>query len=62
MNKVSATIGDVVAPILFMLFVGYHVGKYLDKMALSILSGLLIGFLVAVFNVWKGFKKMRRDP
>jgi F0F1-type ATP synthase assembly protein I len=61
MSKSSAIIGDVVAPIILMVFVGYHVGKYLDKMAASISMGLLIGFVVAVFNVWKVFKKMRRD-
>jgi F0F1-type ATP synthase assembly protein I len=44
-----------------MVFVGYHVGKHLDKMAASISVGLFIGFVVAVFNIWKEFKKMRRD-
>ncbi len=61
MNKTSAMIGDVVSPVLFMVFVGYHVGKHLDKMAISISVGLFIGFIVAVFNVWKEFKKMKRD-
>lgn len=61
MRKTSAMIGDVVAPILFMVFIGYHVGKQLDKMAVSISVGLFIGFVVAVFNIWKEFKKMRRD-
>jgi F0F1-type ATP synthase assembly protein I len=62
MNKTSAMIGDVVAPVLFMVFIGYHVGKHSDRMAISISMGLFIGFIVAVFNVWKEFKKMKRDP
>lgn len=61
MTKTSAMMGDVVAPILFMVFIGYHVGKHFDKMVISISMGLFIGFVVAVFNVWKEFKKMKRD-
>lgn len=61
MNKLSTAIGDIVAPVIFMLFVGYHLGKYLDKLAISLAAGLLIGFIVALFNVWKLMKKMRQN-
>lgn len=61
MNKLSTAVGDIVAPIVFMLFVGYQVGVYLDKLAASLAIGLLIGFIVAMVNVWKLMKKLRRN-
>ena len=61
MNKFPTAVGDIVAPIVFMLFVGYQAGKYLDKLAISMAIGLLLGFVVAMFNVWKLMKKLRRD-
>lgn len=61
MNKLSTAVGDIVAPIIFMLFVGYQIGAYLDKRAISIAIGLLMGFIVALFNVWKLMKKLRRN-
>lgn len=61
MNKFRTAVGDIAAPIVFMLFVGYQVGKYLDKLAISLAIGLLIGFVVAMFNVWKLMKKLRRN-
>jgi F0F1-type ATP synthase assembly protein I len=61
MNKVSTAVGDIVAPIVFMLFVGYQVGLYLDKLAISLAIGLLIGFIVAMVNIWKLMKKLRRN-
>ncbi len=57
-KNVAAHIGDVVAPIIFMVFIGYQVGQYFDKMMLSILVSLVIGFVVAIFNVWKLMKRM----
>lgn len=61
MSKFSAAAGDVLAPILFMIFVGYQAGKYFDKIGLSIAIGLLIGFVVAMYNVWKLMKKLGRN-
>ncbi|MBH1989711.1 MAG: AtpZ/AtpI family protein [Alphaproteobacteria bacterium] len=61
MNKLSTAVGDIVAPIVFMVFVGYQVGQYLDKLAISMAIGLLVGFIVALFNVWKLMKKLRRN-
>lgn len=61
MNKLSTAVGDIVAPIVFMLFVGYQIGLYLDKLAISLTLGLLIGFIVAMVNVWKLMKKLRRN-
>ena len=61
MNKFSTAVGDIVAPIVFMMFVGYQVGNYLDKLGISLAIGLLIGFIVAMVNVWKLMKKLRRD-
>jgi len=37
------------------------VGQYLDKLAISMAIGLLVGFIVALFNVWKLMKKLRRN-
>jgi F0F1-type ATP synthase assembly protein I len=57
----SSAVGDIVAPIVFMLFVGYQVGKYLENLAISMAIGVLVGFIVALFNVWKLMKKLRRN-
>ncbi len=61
MSKFPAAAGDILAPLLFMIFVGYQAGKYFDKMGVCITIGLLIGFVVALFNVWKLMKKLGRN-
>lgn len=58
MQKSFIAIGEVVAPIVFMVFIGYQVGNYTDKMALSIIVGIIIGFIVAMFNIWKLMKRL----
>ncbi|MCP5322732.1 MAG: hypothetical protein H6492_01835 [Candidatus Paracaedibacteraceae bacterium] len=58
MDKFTFLIGDFIGPIVFMLFVGYQIGKYSEKMALSIVVCVLIGFVVALLNVWKIMKKI----
>jgi Mn2+/Fe2+ NRAMP family transporter len=60
-TKFPAAVGDILAPILFMIFVGYQAGKYFDKMGGCIAAGLLIGFVVAMFNMWKLMKKLGRN-
>lgn len=61
MTKFPAAVGDILAPILFMIFVGYQAGKYFDKMGVCIATGLLTGFVVAMFNIWKLMKKLGRN-
>lgn len=58
MNKFSGAIGDFVAPIIFMGFVGYVIGKYSGRMALSIVICVLLGFMAALVNMWKLMKKL----
>lgn len=58
MDKFTFLIGDFIGPVVFMLFVGYQIGKYSEKMALSIVVCVLIGFVVALLNVWKIMKKI----
>jgi predicted membrane protein len=60
MHKFSITIGEIVAPVVFMVFIGYHAGKYWDQMVVFLTSSLIIGFIVALFNIWKLMKKLGR--
>lgn len=60
MYKFTSLIGDFVGPVVFMLFVGYQTGKYSGKMVLSIIVCIVIGFVVALLNVWKTMKKLGR--
>jgi len=60
MHKFSAAIGEVVSPIVLMVFIGYCIGQYSGRMVLSIIVCILLGFIVAVVNVWKIMKKLSR--
>lgn len=61
MRKFPEVVGDIVAPILFMIFVGYQAGKYFDNIGVGMASGIIVGFLVAMFNIWKLMKKLRQN-
>jgi F0F1-type ATP synthase assembly protein I len=58
MQKSFVTVGEIVAPIVFMMFIGYQLGKYIDQMVVSIVICMIVGFIVAVFNVWKLMKRL----
>lgn len=60
MLKMGDMLGEVVAPILFMVLVGYFVGDYIGSRALSILGALILGFCVSLYNVWKRLKQLER--
>lgn len=60
MPKLQTAIGDIVAPIVFMLFIGYQIGRYSGKLALSIIVCFILGFIAAMLNIWKLMKKLGR--
>ncbi len=53
MNVFYSVSGSILGPFFVMGFIGYHLGEYLDRKALTIAVCLLIGFVVSCVDVWK---------